>query len=191
MERRLLPQQLQQHPSSDEDDNDDYSTLKTGKKRERATQACTPCRKKKKRCDGAKPNCRNCMHAAIECTYAACKRRGPRKGYVQLLEERLAMLERQLTSLPGGASSGESRSIPPPPPPSSSFPAPGPTSTSEDVTMPSEEVVLHLVDFFFKYINSIFPLVHHATLVQSIKMVNLATFIMECHGHWCKILGSS
>ncbi|ORZ11428.1 fungal-specific transcription factor domain-domain-containing protein [Absidia repens] len=35
--------------------------------------------------------------------------------------------------------------------------------------MPSEEVVLHLVDFFFKYINSIFPLVHHATLVQSIK----------------------
>jgi hypothetical protein len=38
-----------------------------------------------------------------------------------------------------------------------------------DVVMPSEEVVLHLVDFFFKYINSIFPLVHHSTLVQSIK----------------------
>ncbi|KAI8338700.1 fungal-specific transcription factor domain-containing protein [Chlamydoabsidia padenii] len=35
--------------------------------------------------------------------------------------------------------------------------------------MPSEKVVLHLVDYFFKYINSIFPLVHHSTLIQSIK----------------------
>ncbi|KAG0174323.1 hypothetical protein DFQ28_006763 [Apophysomyces sp. BC1034] len=34
--------------------------------------------------------------------------------------------------------------------------------------LPSEEIVMHLVDLFFKYINSVFPLVHRATIKQGI-----------------------
>ncbi|KAI8082944.1 fungal-specific transcription factor domain-containing protein [Halteromyces radiatus] len=162
-----------------DDEPSDYYILKSGKKRERATQACSPCRKKKKKCDGAKPNCRNCTEAGLECGYAECKRRGPRKGYVQLLEERLALLERRLTGMPP-SSTGRPTITATTKQGSRLYANSSVTGmmipqtelnggSLDDVTMPSEEVVLHLVDFFFKYINSIFPLIHHHTLVQSIK----------------------
>ncbi|ORZ01297.1 fungal-specific transcription factor domain-domain-containing protein [Syncephalastrum racemosum] len=69
----------------------------SGKKRVRATQACIMCRKKKIKCDGTKPECLHCLEANITCEYSECRKRGPRKGYVQLLEERLAHLERRLS----------------------------------------------------------------------------------------------
>ncbi|KAI8067089.1 fungal-specific transcription factor domain-containing protein [Gongronella butleri] len=144
---------------SDQDQGDYIG--KSGKKRERATQACTPCRKKKKRCDGAKPVCRNCVEANVECAYAACKRRGPRKGYVQLLEERLVQLEKRLSSLP------QQHEAPP------HVNALGhdrhDMTDIEQLQLPDHELVIHLVDLFFKYINSIFPLLHYPTLMEAIK----------------------
>ncbi|KAI9302003.1 fungal-specific transcription factor domain-containing protein [Cunninghamella echinulata] len=173
----------------EEEDHTEYIG-KTGKKRERATQACTPCRKKKKRCDGTKPFCRNCQEAGIDCAYAACKRRGPRKGYVQLLEERLAQLEKKM---PGSSSSSSVVAVP-----SSSLNNNNSDGNNqhhnlttpkiersisnhginismlneesiEDIEMPPQDIVLHLVNYFFKYINSLFPLLHHPTLIQSIR----------------------
>lgn len=37
-----------------------------------------------------------CQEANVACEYTEPKKRGPRKGYVQLLEERLAQMERKL-----------------------------------------------------------------------------------------------
>ncbi|CAO3661758.1 unnamed protein product [Rhizopus stolonifer] len=80
----------------------------------------------------------------FKCQYTESKRRGPRKGYVQMLEDRLAQLERRL---PDNLTNNTDK-------PSSDFP---PT-----------EIITHLVDLFFQYINSVFPLVHRVRLLQSI-----------------------
>jgi hypothetical protein len=48
----------------------------------------------------------HCQEANISCEYTESKKRGPRKGYVQLLEERLAQLERRLTN--------DGQEVPPP-----------------------------------------------------------------------------
>ncbi|KAI7849087.1 hypothetical protein BDC45DRAFT_594686 [Circinella umbellata] len=81
-----------------EHEGSDDSQSVAGKKRIRATQACILCRKKKIKCDGAKPECLHCQEANITCEYSECRKRGPRKGYVQLLEERLAQLEKRVST---------------------------------------------------------------------------------------------
>jgi hypothetical protein len=40
----------------------------------------------------------HCQEASLQCQYTEYKKRGPHKGYVRLLEERLVQLERRLTS---------------------------------------------------------------------------------------------
>ncbi|KAI8343911.1 hypothetical protein BC941DRAFT_342194, partial [Chlamydoabsidia padenii] len=63
-------------------------------KRKRLTQACDMCRKKKIKCDGGKPTCGNCMKLKRECTYIPSnKKRGPRQGYIEMLEKRLDKME--------------------------------------------------------------------------------------------------
>ncbi|KAI8378634.1 hypothetical protein BD560DRAFT_325049, partial [Blakeslea trispora] len=63
-------------------------------KRKRLTQACELCRRKKIKCDGAKPGCGNCLKLNINCTYSTSnKKRGPRQGYIEMLEQRLAKME--------------------------------------------------------------------------------------------------
>ncbi|KAI9296288.1 hypothetical protein K502DRAFT_289711, partial [Neoconidiobolus thromboides FSU 785] len=63
-------------------------------KRSRARQACEPCRKKKTKCSGDYPKCSNCTVHGFECVYVAIeKRRGPQKGYVRALENRLDSLQ--------------------------------------------------------------------------------------------------
>ncbi|ORE13612.1 hypothetical protein BCV71DRAFT_148920, partial [Rhizopus microsporus] len=66
------------------------------RKRVRTTRACVYCRKKKIRCDGHHPTCSNCLQLQLNCEYAESKKRGPRKGYVQTLEERLTEMEKRL-----------------------------------------------------------------------------------------------
>ncbi|QRV74945.1 Fungal specific transcription factor domain [Ceratobasidium sp. AG-Ba] len=95
--------------SSGEDD--DYENQRefegANVKKRRVQRACDVCRRKKVRCDGAtRPGnrCSNCIAFNFECTYVeAAKKRGPPKGYVESLENRLEKMERLLQRLCPGA----------------------------------------------------------------------------------------
>jgi hypothetical protein len=52
--------------------------------------ACVLCRKRKLRCDGARPTCGTCKRLAHDCAYDDVRKKsGPKRGYVKLLEARL------------------------------------------------------------------------------------------------------
>lgn len=54
--------------------------------------ACVLCRKRKLRCDGARPTCGTCRRLSHDCTYDEVRKKsGPKRGYVKLLEARLRM----------------------------------------------------------------------------------------------------
>ncbi|KAJ2905362.1 binuclear zinc transcription factor [Zalerion maritima] len=56
--------------------------------------ACMICRKRKLRCDGAKPSCSTCTRLNHTCAYDEVRRKsGPKRGYVKALEERLKQVE--------------------------------------------------------------------------------------------------
>lgn len=91
--------------SSAEDDlpeSGEGSSLPSSKKR-KVQRACDICRRKKVRCDGGQmpgKRCSNCVTYNLECTYIeAAKKRGPPKGYVESLENRLAKMEKLLQTL--------------------------------------------------------------------------------------------
>ena len=59
--------------------------------------ACVLCRKRKLRCDGARPTCGTCKRLAHECAYDEVRKKsGPKRGYVKLLEARLRGLPKSL-----------------------------------------------------------------------------------------------
>ncbi|KAJ1674453.1 hypothetical protein EV182_003242, partial [Spiromyces aspiralis] len=45
------------------------------KKKKRLTQACDHCRRKKIRCDGIRPSCKNCLRQSMLCTYMPSNRK--------------------------------------------------------------------------------------------------------------------
>lgn len=52
--------------------------------------ACLECRRRRIRCDNAKPSCQHCTRLSKKCEYAVSdQRRGPKKKSVKQLEERL------------------------------------------------------------------------------------------------------
>jgi len=52
--------------------------------------ACVLCRRRKLRCDGARPTCGTCNRLAHDCAYDEVRKKsGPKRGYVKLLEARL------------------------------------------------------------------------------------------------------
>ena len=54
--------------------------------------ACVLCRRRKLRCDGARPTCGTCKRLAHDCAYDEVRKKsGPKRGYVKLLEARLRM----------------------------------------------------------------------------------------------------
>ncbi|KAK9452570.1 hypothetical protein V1511DRAFT_528387 [Dipodascopsis uninucleata] len=61
----------------------------------RARAACLPCRSIKKKCNGERP-CKYCKDNSICCEWGSRKKRGPQKGYVKAVEERLRQTERLL-----------------------------------------------------------------------------------------------
>ncbi|KAI8575135.1 hypothetical protein K450DRAFT_263215 [Umbelopsis ramanniana AG] len=156
------------------------------RKRIRATQACIPCRKKKIKCDGRKPNCLHCEQYNVTCIFAESRKRGPRKGYVQQLEERVAQLKQRLKevgedvpSTPpdmvqsgsiGGRASLEPEdlkmallhsresSIP-------KTPRPLNDSLNE---FPARDLTLDLVGLFFTNPNATFPLIHKGMFMESV-----------------------
>ncbi|KAH6913531.1 fungal-specific transcription factor domain-containing protein [Coprinopsis sp. MPI-PUGE-AT-0042] len=88
--------------SNDEDyENDGLSSTAQGQKKRRIQRACDICRRKKS--DGAQMpgnRCSNCISFNFECTYVeVAKKRGPPKGYVESLENRLKKLESLLRTL--------------------------------------------------------------------------------------------
>lgn len=154
------------------------------------------------KCDGTKPICLHCQEASIACEYSESRKRGPRKGYVQVLEQRIAQLERRLSNEEDYVSNSTNATLHPlsssPSPPSrinkkaadgnikqsirfkSSwltlfYPVPplskggrNPLGDDKDF-YPPINIVIHLVDLFFKHLNSVFPLVHRKTLKRSIQ----------------------
>lgn len=61
-------------------------------KRQRVSQACDYCRKRKSKCDGAQPICSVCRLFKKPCTYGNVKKRGLQSGYVRGLESLLGLL---------------------------------------------------------------------------------------------------
>ncbi|CAH0046678.1 unnamed protein product [Clonostachys solani] len=56
---------------------------KGGESSSRIFTACTACRQRKLRCDGASPRCARCSRQGLECDYPSRRMRGPNKRYVQ------------------------------------------------------------------------------------------------------------
>ncbi|KAG0365251.1 fungal-specific transcription factor domain-containing protein [Gamsiella multidivaricata] len=72
-------------------------------KRRRVSRACDTCRRKKVRCDGVQPSCTNCTTFGFQCTFNdSAKKRGPPKGYIEALENRLHRMENLLGGLVQG-----------------------------------------------------------------------------------------
>ncbi|OUM68338.1 hypothetical protein PIROE2DRAFT_19864 [Piromyces sp. E2] len=73
------------------DDTDKNNTLKL--KRKRSSKACDACHKKKIKCNGNNP-CSNCIDAKIPCVFSPrTKKRGPRAGYIGIMEKKLRDME--------------------------------------------------------------------------------------------------
>ncbi|KAJ2882138.1 hypothetical protein H4R27_003641 [Coemansia aciculifera] len=69
-------------------------------KRQRVSRACDRCRRKKTKCDAKRPICSHCQVISASCTYLdAAKKRGPPKGYIEVIENRLHKVEELLRDL--------------------------------------------------------------------------------------------
>ncbi|KAJ1976444.1 hypothetical protein H4R35_002693, partial [Dimargaris xerosporica] len=67
---------------------------------QRRLQSCDLCRRKKIKCDGARPQCEKCQRSGVDCHYSfTAVRRKARKSALELLEERVAAMEDQLQPL--------------------------------------------------------------------------------------------
>ncbi|KAJ1978331.1 hypothetical protein H4R35_001950 [Dimargaris xerosporica] len=72
----------------------------TKRRRQRTTQACDTCRRRKIKCDNQLPRCSHCLAQDLECLYAERpKKRGPPKGYIDSIETRLAKMETLLMTM--------------------------------------------------------------------------------------------
>ncbi|KAF6805726.1 fungal specific transcription factor domain-containing protein [Colletotrichum sojae] len=72
------------------------------RKRKRIPIACSACRARKSRCDGARPSCSACVEQAIECVYAANSGASNAlvpKQYLEQVENRLADVEEEISRL--------------------------------------------------------------------------------------------
>ena len=78
--------------SSRRDSNEGRPLNETQPKAKRI--ACVLCRKRKLKCDGARPSCSTCKRLAHDCQYDEVRKKsGPKRGYVKLLEARLQQVE--------------------------------------------------------------------------------------------------
>ncbi|KAJ2001757.1 hypothetical protein GGI04_003614, partial [Coemansia thaxteri] len=69
-------------------------------KRLRVSRACDRCRRKKVKCDARRPVCNHCEALSLSCTYLdTAKKRGPPKGYIEAIENRLHKVEELLKDL--------------------------------------------------------------------------------------------
>lgn len=67
-------------------------------KRVKVTLACVVCRKKKVKCDGIQPSCSRCNSMGLACEYSdPPRKRGPPKGYIEIIENRAHRIESLLS----------------------------------------------------------------------------------------------
>lgn len=64
--------------------------------RPRARAACDECRRRKLRCDGRQPQCSLCHESGLICETTERGSRGPKKGYIKALKDRVVYLENLL-----------------------------------------------------------------------------------------------
>ncbi|KAK2039181.1 fungal-specific transcription factor domain-containing protein [Colletotrichum somersetense] len=78
------------------------SSNTTTRKRKRIPIACSSCRVRKSRCDGARPQCSTCAEQGIDCVYAANSGASNAlvpKQYLEQVENRLADVEEEISRL--------------------------------------------------------------------------------------------
>ncbi|KAK2063698.1 fungal-specific transcription factor domain-containing protein [Colletotrichum caudatum] len=78
------------------------SSNATTRKRKRIPIACSSCRVRKSRCDGARPQCSTCAEQGIDCVYAANSGASNAlvpKQYLEQVENRLADVEEEISRL--------------------------------------------------------------------------------------------
>ena len=64
----------------------------------RTARACSWCRRRKRKCDGAKPTCVWCAKGGLACNYpSALLKRGPQSGMMKKLKKKVEELEQQLS----------------------------------------------------------------------------------------------
>ncbi|KAF2003242.1 hypothetical protein P154DRAFT_520195 [Amniculicola lignicola CBS 123094] len=90
---------LSQQPPDpcDTGDSPTQSNSQDGQREDGANKkriACVLCRKRKLKCDSARPTCGTCKRLAHDCAYDEVRKKsGPKRGYVKLLEARLQQVE--------------------------------------------------------------------------------------------------
>ncbi|KAF9909512.1 hypothetical protein EC991_008494 [Linnemannia zychae] len=69
-------------------------------KRSKITKACDNCRRRRVKCDGTPDGCGGCKAAKTQCVYTTSNtKRGPPKGYVEVIEDRLGKIENMLAGI--------------------------------------------------------------------------------------------
>ncbi|KAI0165342.1 hypothetical protein GGR52DRAFT_585386 [Hypoxylon sp. FL1284] len=72
--------------------------------RQQPGYACEECRRRKSRCDRARPRCGGCIEYDVECiTMGKRQKRGPIKSQIEMMRSRIATLERKLEKQSGAA----------------------------------------------------------------------------------------
>lgn len=117
-EHDAIPAESTKHGPNDDEDHDVSAGQK--RKRSKVSRACDQCRKKKIRCDvdaaddGVLKTCNNCQARGQICEFSRIpQKRGPSKGYIKELSERVQHVEGQLAlqSTPGFRASVDSPAV--------------------------------------------------------------------------------
>ncbi|KAJ1978330.1 hypothetical protein H4R35_001949 [Dimargaris xerosporica] len=87
-------------PSDHEPSSPEESSAPSQAKRQRINKACDVCRRRKVKCDGQQPQCGGCLATGQTCAYSFVpKKRGPPKGYIDVIESRLRRIEQLLEKM--------------------------------------------------------------------------------------------
>jgi hypothetical protein len=90
------------------------------RRRQHAGVACDECRRRKLRCDGQQPQCSVCSESGLICEVSQRGTRGPKKGYITALKNKVVQLEAMLENQQseqqqGGTVSSSDVTLPTPP----------------------------------------------------------------------------
>ncbi|CEL05285.1 Putative C6 finger domain protein [Aspergillus calidoustus] len=100
-QQHMLPFPPSQQVGVDPNHDLSYGDQSARRKRTKISRACDECRRKKVRCDASSESgvetCSNCRRLGVVCQFSRVPmKRGPSKGYIKELAERLHTLESQM-----------------------------------------------------------------------------------------------